>query len=188
MKPNVTHLIASTDEKGACRRTFRYLKAILDGKWVLKIDWIKACTEDMDLVDEEPYEVELDIDGCRDGPRNGRLRASKGEPKLFTGLHFYFTGEFVPLYKKSLEGLVVYAGARVLTKNSLLSRSDVEGECSSTTLIVYDFDEEVSFTVLLERRREAEALAKQCRSVVIGHTWILESIAALKLEPLPRLT
>ncbi|KAI3895162.1 hypothetical protein MKX03_025554 [Papaver bracteatum] len=186
MKPNVTHLITSTDEKGACRRTFRYLKAILDGKWVLKIDWIKACTEARDLADEEPYEVELDIDGCRDGPRNGRLRASEGAPKLFNGLHFYFTGEFVPLYKKSLEGLVVYAGARVLTKNSLLSRSSDEGDCSSTTLIVYDFDEEVSFTVLLERRREAEALGKQSRSVVIGHTWILESIAALKLEALPR--
>ncbi|RZC63587.1 hypothetical protein C5167_025361 [Papaver somniferum] len=186
MKPNVTHLIASTDEKGACRRTFRYLKAILDGKWVLKIDWIKACTEAMDLVDEEPYEVEVDIDGCRDGPRNGRLRASKGAPKLFNGLHFHFSGEFVPLYKKSLEELVLYAGARVLTKNTLLSQSSDEGECSSTTLVVYDFDEEVSFTVLLERRREAEDLAKQSKSVVIGHTWILESLAALKLEPLPR--
>lgn len=36
--PNVTHMIAATDEKGACTRTLKVLMAILNGRWVLKID------------------------------------------------------------------------------------------------------------------------------------------------------
>ncbi|KAI3945315.1 hypothetical protein MKW92_043889 [Papaver armeniacum] len=42
LKPNVTHVITSTDERAACHCTFKFLKAILDGKWVLKMDWIKG--------------------------------------------------------------------------------------------------------------------------------------------------
>ena len=34
----VTHVIASVDENGACRRTLKYLMGILEGKWILTID------------------------------------------------------------------------------------------------------------------------------------------------------
>lgn len=36
--PNVTHVIAATDEKGACSRTLKVLMAILNGRWVLNVD------------------------------------------------------------------------------------------------------------------------------------------------------
>ena len=36
--PNVTHLIAGTDDKGACTRTFKFLMAILTGSWIVKVD------------------------------------------------------------------------------------------------------------------------------------------------------
>ena len=35
---------------------------------------IKACMKVMQIVDEEPYEITVDIHGIRDGPRLGRLR------------------------------------------------------------------------------------------------------------------
>lgn len=35
---------------------------------------IKACMEAMDHVDEEKYEITVDVHGVRDGPRLGRLR------------------------------------------------------------------------------------------------------------------
>lgn len=35
---------------------------------------INACIEAMKLVNEEPYEINVDIYGIRDGPRLGRLR------------------------------------------------------------------------------------------------------------------
>lgn len=34
----VTHVVASVDENGACRRTIKYLMGILEGKWILNIE------------------------------------------------------------------------------------------------------------------------------------------------------
>jgi BRCA1-associated RING domain protein 1 len=36
--PSVTHVIASTDQSGACKRTLKFLMAILNGKWIVSID------------------------------------------------------------------------------------------------------------------------------------------------------
>ena len=41
--PRVTHLICGTDEMGAARRTFKYLMANLEGKWILKVDCMFFC-------------------------------------------------------------------------------------------------------------------------------------------------
>lgn len=35
---SVTHVIASTDENGACRRTLKYLMGVLEGKWILSVN------------------------------------------------------------------------------------------------------------------------------------------------------
>lgn len=37
-EPNVTHVIASINENGACKRTLKFMMAILEGKWILSID------------------------------------------------------------------------------------------------------------------------------------------------------
>ncbi|KAG9157607.1 hypothetical protein Leryth_026757 [Lithospermum erythrorhizon] len=37
---SVTHVIASTDENGACRRTLKFLMGILGGKWILTIEYL----------------------------------------------------------------------------------------------------------------------------------------------------
>ncbi|KAI3982674.1 hypothetical protein MKX01_031548 [Papaver californicum] len=85
-----------------------------------------------------------------------------------------FQCDFVPSYKESLEELVLAAGATVLTKNSLVSGISDEGECSSKTLVVYSLD--------LPPNLESEEASFLYGALVIGHTWILESIAASKLE------
>lgn len=38
LDPTVTHVIASTDENGACKRTLKFLMGILEGKWILTIE------------------------------------------------------------------------------------------------------------------------------------------------------
>ncbi|RXH82829.1 hypothetical protein DVH24_003327 [Malus domestica] len=40
---SVTHIIALTDENGACF-TLKVLIGILEGKWILSVEWINACT------------------------------------------------------------------------------------------------------------------------------------------------
>ncbi|GAU44537.1 hypothetical protein TSUD_335190 [Trifolium subterraneum] len=172
---NVTHVIAATDANGACSRTLKVLRAILNGQWILKVDWIRACMEAMNLVEEELYEVDLDNQGCQGGPKAGRLRALTNEPKLFSGLKFYFSGDYDLSYKKYLEDLVEGGGGAVLK-----SKDECEVGRDANLLAVYNLDppqgcklgEEVS--ILWQRLNEAEDLTAN----TVGHTWILESIAA----------
>ncbi|XVE77960.1 hypothetical protein DITRI_Ditri13aG0106100 [Diplodiscus trichospermus] len=187
--PDVTHVIASTDEKGACTRTLKVLMAISNGKWVLKMDWIKACMEAMHPVNEEPYEISLDNHGCCDGPKTGRLRAFDNAPKLFDGFSFYFVGDFVSVYKEDLQNLVVAAGGIVLrtVDEGLVKQNN--SDQAVKVIVVYNLDapkgselgEEVS--IIWQRVNEAQDLATKIGGQVIGHTWLLESIAAHKLQP-----
>ncbi|CAN4113706.1 unnamed protein product [Withania somnifera] len=185
--PSVTHVIAATDEKGACTRTLKVLMAILSGKWILTIDWIRACIRENYPVNEEPYEVSLDNHGCFGGPKAGRLRASSSAPKLFDGLKFYLSGDYVPAYKNDLLDLVEKAGGSIIhTKEGLIS---LTGAMGSDSLVVYNNDPPrgcafgESSNILLQRQAKAEELAKPIGCQVIQHTWILESIATCKLVP-----
>ncbi|KAK7303081.1 hypothetical protein RJT34_13980 [Clitoria ternatea] len=183
---SVTHVIASTDGNGACRRTLKVLLGILEGKWILNIEWIRACMKEVNPVDEEPYEISVDIHGIRDGPRFGRLRVLNKQPKIFYGYKFYFMGDFVPSYKGYLQDLVVAAGGIIL------HRKPVSGDQESMlpdmhpyqTLIVYSLELPDKCnplkrdTICSQRQHDAEVLASATGSKVVSNTWILNSIAA----------
>ncbi|XP_059297836.1 BRCA1-associated RING domain protein 1 isoform X1 [Lycium ferocissimum] len=188
--PSVTHVIAATDEKGACTRTLKVLMAILRGKWILTIDWIKASIQENCHVNEEPYEVSLDNHGCFGGPKAGRLRASSSAPKLFDGIKFYLSGDYVPAYKDDLLDLIEKAGGSIIhTKEQLICQTGATQATNSACLVVYNSDPPRSCAfgeesnILLQRKAKAEELAKQISCQVIQHTWILESIATCKLVP-----
>ncbi|VFQ86267.1 unnamed protein product [Cuscuta campestris] len=181
---NVTHVIAAVDSEGACARTLKVLMAILGGKWIISMDWVRACLEANCHVNEEPYEINLDNHGCCDGPKNGRLRASTDAPKLFESLRFYPSGDFVGPFLKDLLELVKVAGGTVVERKEDLI--DAKGQ---NCLIVYNCDPlrvsmpDAERSIVPKRLEEAEDLAKQSGSLVIKHTWILESIAACDLVP-----
>ncbi|KAK4418426.1 BRCA1-associated RING domain protein 1 [Sesamum alatum] len=187
--PNVTHVIAATDSNGACSRTLKVLMAILKGRWVLTMDWIKACVEANGPVDEEPYEVNLDNHGCHNGPRNGRLRASNNAPKLFDSLSFYFSGDFVLSYKDDLLDLVRVGGGTIIESTEQIVAQKPNPQTVSTTYVVYNHDHPQgclateSSSFVLKRLTDAELLAKNIGAQVIPHTWILESIAACRVLP-----
>ncbi|KAI8524602.1 hypothetical protein RHMOL_Rhmol13G0161800 [Rhododendron molle] len=187
----VTHVIASTDENGACRRTIKILMGILEGKWILSTAWIKACMKTMEPVDEQLYEIAVDIHGIRDGPRLGRLRHVNKQPKLFDGCKFYFTGEFIPSYKGYLYDLVVAAGGTVLQRKPI-SR-DQESLSSenprSSVYIIYSLEfqgkcDPNKNSILNQRRKDAEALASSTGAIVASNSWVLNSIAASNLQNL----
>ncbi|KAJ8432895.1 hypothetical protein Cgig2_014482 [Carnegiea gigantea] len=180
--PDVTHVIAATDANGACSRTLKVLMAILNGRWILTTEWIKACMQAKSCMDEEPYEIRLDNHGCCDGPKTGRLRVLSNAPRLFSGLKFLFTDDFVPTYKHDIQDLIIAAGgAMVVAKEDMLQLSN-----PSTRLVVYNGDaltdtEEASH--VLQRQAEAQSIALETGSRVIAHTWILDSIASCALHP-----
>ncbi|KAK9071734.1 hypothetical protein SSX86_008163 [Deinandra increscens subsp. villosa] len=187
---NVTHVIAATDSKGACTRTLKVLMAILNGKWIVTIEWLKACVEAGHVVKEEPYEIRLDTHGCSGGPAAGRLRALNNAPKLFNNMKFYFVGDFVEAFKADLLNLVKTAGGSISeTKEHLLSSNYAGVELDQPTYVVYNTDlsicveSEDEDSIKHQRIAVAEDVAQEYGSRVVGHTWILESIAACNLMP-----
>ncbi|KAI6703383.1 hypothetical protein NL676_012519 [Syzygium grande] len=186
--PIVTHVIASTDENGACKRTFKVLMGILEGKWILSVEWIKACMEAMEHVNEERYEINVDIHGMRNGPRLGRQRVINMQPKLFDGLKFYFMGDFDPSYKGYLQDLVVAAGGSVLHRKPI--PCDELGPLPpsiSSTFIIYSLEMPdkcgLSRDMIIKRRLSgAEALARSTGAKVASNSWLLDSVASCKLE------
>ncbi|KAJ0469481.1 putative chromatin regulator PHD family [Helianthus annuus] len=195
-RDNVTHVIAATDSKGAGARTYKLLMAILHGKWILTMEWVKACMEARKLVNEEPYEVLLDNHGSYGGPKEGRLRVQNNAPKLFNNLSFYFIGDFLPTYKADLLNLVTTAGGTVIeTRDQLLLSSheeDTKANVNEVTLVVYnaDFSYNPGFedeTALKCRvLDEAEDLAQEVGCQVVPHIWILDSIACGLQPSIPR--
>ncbi|KAK6932119.1 BRCT domain [Dillenia turbinata] len=177
---DITHVIASVDAKGACSRTLKVLMGI------------KACIKAMEPVDEEQYEIKLDIHGNRDGPRLGRLRILNKGPKLFDSLKFYFSGDFLPSYKKCLHDLIIAAGGTILHRKPISEDKEDHQSGSSKlgTLILYslelaDHSELNKKNMILKRRiSDAEALAKATGSQIASNLWILNSIAACKLQNL----
>ncbi|XP_010482968.1 PREDICTED: BRCA1-associated RING domain protein 1-like isoform X2 [Camelina sativa] len=189
--PNVTHVIASTDEKGACTRTLKVLMGILNGKWIVNADWIQASLEASQPVDEETFEIHIDSQGCQDGPKSARLGAASNKPKLFDGLKFYFFGDFYQGYKEDLQNLVKVAEGTVLnTEDELGAESSNRADDQRSPIVVYNIDPPIrcalgeEVTIIWQRANDAEALASQTGSRLVGHTWLLESIAGYKLHPI----
>ncbi|CAN6470170.1 unnamed protein product [Victoria cruziana] len=180
----VTHVIASIDENGACRRTLKILMGILEGKWIVNINWVKACLEAVEPVNEMPYEITRDIHGCFSGPQRGRMRVMAKEPKLFNGFQFYFSGDFTTSYKGYLQDLIVAAGGAVLQRKPV-------GTATEKTFVLYNLEppekckpSESSFSIVEGRRKEAEALARTSGANAVGHSRVLDSISACSLQPL----
>ncbi|XP_023543621.1 protein BREAST CANCER SUSCEPTIBILITY 1 homolog isoform X1 [Cucurbita pepo subsp. pepo] len=189
---SVTHIIASTDENGACKRTFKILMGILEGKWILGIEWIKACIQDMEQIEEERFEIALDVHGIRDGPQLGRLRVLNNQPKVFSGFKFFFTSDFLPSYKGYLQQLATAAGGTILLRKPVSSNNQ-SSSCSSPNcqvFIIYSLELPGQCNpgekneILNRRRSNAEVLAKSATAKVATNLWLLNSIASSKLRSL----
>eukprot|EP00257_Ricinus_communis_P022323 XP_015582013.1 protein BREAST CANCER SUSCEPTIBILITY 1 homolog isoform X1 [Ricinus communis] len=182
---SVTHVIASTDVNGACKRTLKILMGILEGKWILNIEWVKACMNAMKPVQEDPFEVLVDIHGIRDGPRLGRIRILKKQPKIFEGLQFYFMGDFVASYKGYIQDLIFAGGGTILHRKPL---PGAEGASSPSTFIIYSTelpdkcDIKKKDMILNRRKADAEALASETEAKAVSNSWVLNSIAACRLQ------
>ncbi|KAG7542072.1 Zinc finger RING-type [Arabidopsis thaliana x Arabidopsis arenosa] len=174
-EPTVTHVIASINENGACKRTLKFMMAILEGKWILTIDWIKACMKNTKYVSEEPYEITMDVHGIREGPHLGRQRALKKKPKLFNGLKFYIMGDFELAYKGYLQDLIVAAGGTILRRRPVSSDDN-----EASTIVVFSVEPSKKKT-LTQRRSDAEALAKSARARAASSSWVLDSIAGCQI-------
>ncbi|MBA0580700.1 hypothetical protein Gorai_022906, partial [Gossypium raimondii] len=134
---NITHIIASTDENGACKRTLKILMGV------------KACIKAMKLVDELKYEITID------------------QPKLFDGCKFYIMGDFEPSYKGDLQDVLIAAGGTILHRKPISGDPGARllGSPAFPIFIIYSVelpvkcDPSKKHMILSRRQLNAEALA-----------------------------
>ncbi|CAM0954668.1 unnamed protein product [Alopecurus aequalis] len=186
--PSVTHVIASTDLSGACKRTLKFLMAILNGKWIVSIEWVKACMDHMEPVDEQKFEVTTDVHGVTEGPRLGRQRVVNKQSKLFEGMRFYLHGDYTKSFRGFLQDLVVAAGGTVLHRKPVSRDHQKLVDDSCPVIVVYSMEnQEKAKLDDDERRRQAggaQALASASGGKAASSAWIIDCIAACNVQPL----
>lgn len=188
--PSVTHVIASTDLSGACKRTLKFLMAILNGKWIVSIDWVKTCVDCMEPVEEQKFEVLTDVHGTSEGPKLGRQRIVDKRPKIFDGMRFFLHGDYTKSYRGYLQDLVVAAGGTLLQRKPVSRDQQKLLDNNSPIFIVYSVENQEKAkskdVINADDRRRADAQALACASGgrVASSAWIIDSIAACNLQPL----
>ncbi|KAH7388497.1 hypothetical protein KP509_16G078600 [Ceratopteris richardii] len=179
---HITHLIICTDERGAVRRTLKFMLATLAGIWILKTDWLDACISACQLVAEEPFEVREDMHGLVDGPRRARLHVPFRSNKLFEGMEFCFSGQFATAYKADLQNLISAAGGKVIEHGW-----NTEEVRNSVRIVIYYAavaPDAGCKDAVRSRWHQAKSLACGAKAHAVAHTWLLDSVAAYEVQPL----
>ncbi|XP_066327832.1 uncharacterized protein [Miscanthus floridulus] len=184
---NVTHVVLGKGAGSSWSRSFEVLMAILLGKWVVHFEWVADCLQ-LAPGPEASYEVAasaMDSLGAIDGPKQGRIRASEGAPKLFSGLCFCLSDFMSPDKRDRMRDLIAAAGGRMLEKRDLRlllknpDRSSSSVKPTKPCYFVYDVDPPRQFSAgslqeEMEEVREQAAAGAQ----VICHLTVLDAVAA----------
>ncbi|XP_074580680.1 BRCA1-associated RING domain protein 1-like [Curcuma longa] len=187
--PEVTHVIVSTSECGACRRTYDFLLAVLSWKWILTTKWVKVSLESRHLVEEEPFEVRLDEKGFVDGPKKRRHSIIDKAQNLFAGLCFYISEHF-DQSEQSLRELVVAAGGKVLAADCLILRNPDSNGSSFESYLYFIYKEDYpkdynprDFTKIRdERRKEVVEMFVKTGARPVTNNRVMDVIATLDVK------
>ncbi|MCP9261737.1 BRCA1-associated RING domain protein 1 [Dirofilaria immitis] len=114
-----THLVVRTAENRTAEITVEILEAMLRGQYILTSEWLDACLQANDIVDEEMYEVTaISRDGqllAQNSCSTARKNFAKMKPELFRGCHFYFCKhKYLPYRDNEIKKLVQLAGGVIL--------------------------------------------------------------------------
>ncbi|CAD6343576.1 unnamed protein product [Miscanthus lutarioriparius] len=130
----------------------------------------------------------MDSLGTINGPKQGRIRASEGAPKLFSVLCFCLSDFMSPDNRDRTRDLIAAAGGRVLEKRDLRLLLENPDRSSSSVkprpcYFVYDVDPPGEFRSgslqeEMEEVREQAAAGAQ----VICHLTVLDAVAAYDAE------
>ncbi|XP_039837801.1 protein BREAST CANCER SUSCEPTIBILITY 1 homolog isoform X4 [Panicum virgatum] len=188
---NVTHVIVGKGAGTSWSRSFEALMAILLGKWVVHFEWIADCSSEMTRRPESSYEVALSMDSLRtiDGPKKGRIQATKGAPKLklFAGLCFCLSAYMDPDGRHRVRNLIAAAGGQVLRGGFLDLLLGYSDGSSVGPYFVFDGDAPGEFFRSTLRKEEVEARKHAAAGArVISHLRVLDAVAAYDADILDR--
>lgn len=174
-EPQVTHVIAGLVEGHRCARTVKYLKAVLQGCWVVNVQWLSDSAREKRWLPELPYELEGDTSGVG-GPRKGRLNREKKLPPLFDGCQFYIKcPKDLPAYGTARD-LVLTGGGTVLVR---------EPGTDADALVPYHAANRSPWPPIVVHVDTAEPLSGYADGLRHVHsTWIPACISNFTLQPL----
>lgn len=129
-----------------------------------------------------PGAIDLDLD----------ISASLQAPKILHGFAIYFCLGFESAYKTDLLSLILAAGGRVLHRKPAPS-AQVQKEDAprrSRTLVLYNSDVSAAGSleerqrIIRDRQQAAKAVACRAGATALPHTWLLDSVAGCRLQPI----
>uniref|UniRef100_A0A0A8YFP1 BRCT domain-containing protein n=1 Tax=Arundo donax TaxID=35708 RepID=A0A0A8YFP1_ARUDO len=181
---NVTHVIVGKNAGSTWSRSYEILMAILSGKWVVQVEWIFDCLEELLPGPEVSYEVTFS-NGSRtiDGPKKGRIRATEGAPKLFSGLHFFLSVYMNPDDRQRMQDLIGAAGGLILEGSNLNMLHENLDDSSVKPYFIHDGSTQREFapsSLLDVHHREMDEVTENTAAgaQVISLFRVLEAIAA----------
>ncbi|VDM21992.1 unnamed protein product [Wuchereria bancrofti] len=184
---NATHLVIQAAENRAAEISVEILEAMLRGQYILTSEWLSACLEANDIVDEEMYEISTII-------RNGQLLAKNScstarknyarmKPELFRGCHFYFCKhKYLPYRENEVKKLVRLAGGVILGREPKMEEYIESGLKPYHARAGNDLNELFGlFVVYMPGQSIPQRVAKQKFISLITPIWIMECIAKFTL-------
>lgn len=124
----VTHLVVLPEDKcdKITRRTLKYTQAILSGIWIVNYDWILQSFYAKQWIDECKYQIFGDNICSEKTPQKARKAKNKHKKRLFSGLKFYFCGDFEAVDVKVLRKVVSTGHGKVYSELPRAPRTSKE--------------------------------------------------------------
>lgn len=165
--PQVTHIITSEQ---VTKRTFKLMRGILRGCWVVTMEWVDLGLQEGRVLDEEAFEVAGDeYYPMEDGPRRGRLSRSNDEAPLLSEYSFYLYGAFSAPSAAELAVLIREAGGELIeTVETLAKRKG-----GSKMIVLCDPKEQADF------ERDAGIISRFLP--LLSSSWLLDCISAFQI-------
>ncbi|KAM4836484.1 BRCA1-associated RING domain protein 1 [Thomomys bottae] len=172
----VTHVVVPGDE---AQSTLKCMLGILNGCWILKFDWVKACLQTKAFEEEEMYEI-------AEGPQRSRINKELLLPKLFDGCYFYFWGTFIHHPKDNLTKLVTAGGGKILSRKPKPD-SDVTQTINTVSYHAKpDSDQRfcTQYIVYEDLSDYCPERVRQGKVWMAPSSWIISSVMSFELLPL----
>ncbi|KAL3993630.1 Ankyrin repeats (3 copies) family protein [Acanthocheilonema viteae] len=183
-----SHLVVQAVENRTAEITIEILEAMLHGQYILTSEWLNACLQANDIVDEEMYEI-ITIN------RNNQLLATNScsvarrnyaemKPGLFRGCHFYFCKhKYLPYRESEIKKLVQLAGGVILGREP---KAEEYVESGLRPYHVRRNENDVNelsglFAVYMPGQSMPQRVVKQKFINLITPIWIMECIAQFTL-------
>ncbi|KAM3720003.1 BRCA1-associated RING domain protein [Dirofilaria immitis] len=185
-----THLVVRTAENRTAEITVEILEAMLRGQYILTSEWLDACLQANDIVDEEMYEVTaISRDGqllAQNSCSTARKNFAKMKPELFRGCHFYFCKhKYLPYRDNEIKKLVQLAGGVILGREPKAEEYIESGLRPYHAQGVKNNLIELSglFAVYMPGQSMPQRIVKQKFINLVTQVWIMECIAKFTLLP-----